>query len=411
MAGLFDFLPEDMAYYANIAVEQVDRYPTSSLNSIRSFADLAARLIAECHSIATIEGVQKTQSRFRDTNDIYQDIESYLEASGRKFFIHVFKHANPSSHGQSDITSNIAEVYSQAQIAIQLAEPFGRWLCSRYVGSAGGFAEFFEGLLDRVKVFAIVAGIIFFIGAVFVALRSPDRNTTKAALSAVPSISPPPRYERRAIPTISQIQIGRRMTAGKLDAPGDRFMAPVSSVAAVVSYANAVPSQTKLKVVLAVGSQLHACEEQIASYSSGTISCEWQEQVPPGEYSVYAYADTSSQGRRFLVTAPPNVLFTPSANSSVPSPAPTTPRQPVLTELRRIQLDVVPYIPQHIIFDDADQMAISDHRGVAVLLDGRVVDPCTSGGRQFTATQYGMYTFDSCGNTRITLVVVKYIKR
>ena len=420
MSGPFDFLPEDLAYYANIAVEQIEKYPTSSLNAIRSFADLAARLIAKQHSIAITEP-GRTPPRFRETNEVYQDIKSHLDPSGRKFFTHVFKHANPSSHGQSGITGLISEIRPEAEEAIKLAEPFARWLQANYAYRDPRVP--FQAPSFRAVAAAI--GLLFFAWVVVGALRGPPPRTEHSTWSPPPVASPSlPRPPGR--PTITQIQIGRALTGpNSLQSQGDRFTGPVNSLATIVSYTNAISSQTKLKVVLAVSSKLFPCEEKLAFYEASVITCSWNQDIPPGEHSIYAYADTNSMGRRFTVIAPPGAAPSPAppaptgprvppVTTGVPPSAPldlAPPKKPVLTELRRIQIAVAPYIPQHIIFDDADQMLIPEHRGVAVLLDGQIIDACSSGGRALAATRHGMYTFDSCGTTRASLEVVKYVKR
>ncbi|WP_316171432.1 MULTISPECIES: hypothetical protein [unclassified Bradyrhizobium] len=70
-------------------------------------------------------------------------------------------------------------------------------------------------------------------------------------------------------------------------------------------------------MILAIGSKLKQCDDQVAEYEEGTVFCEWQVNLGPGEYSVYAYADGSSGGARFTVTgAVPPISIMPSAQPS-----------------------------------------------------------------------------------------------
>jgi hypothetical protein len=88
------------------------------------------------------------------------------------------------------------------------------------------------------------------------------------------------------------------------------------------------------------------------------------------------------------------------------SPPPQPPR-PTFKLLRVLHLWIVPYIPQHVIFDDADRLVVHNKRGIAVLIDGQQASNCIDD--DLTFTQHGMYTFQSCGETRSNVDVEKYI--
>ncbi|WP_315736168.1 MULTISPECIES: hypothetical protein [unclassified Bradyrhizobium] len=433
-----------MAYYANIAVEQVDTYPTSSLNSIRSFADLAARLIAERHSIPITEEMtnkrtDKTKSRFRDTNDIYQDIESRLQPSGRQFFIHVFRHANPNSHGQSGISENINDVRLEANAAVQLAEPFGRWLQANYVYAENPFVDFFETLLGRIKTFAVIAGILFFAWAIFI-LRSPPANNVVASNNTP---APAPRYAPQpAIPTVSQpataltqpqaparivapaqitlIKTGRDTAGGGLSDTdiNDTYMAPIPTFAALAYFENAIPSQTVLQLTLRQGTNERKCDPLRAPTQRGTFWCRWAPlNLDAGTYEIVASAGDDTEAIKVKIIAwDAGELKRKTADTFPRKPAnkdraTASRREPALAVLRTLHLSIAPYIPQHVQFDDADQMVVRNRRGVQILLNGAPISDCSDS--VFTATQHGMYSFsvDECGNTRAEVEVVKYVRR
>ncbi|QWG24163.1 hypothetical protein KMZ93_04330 [Bradyrhizobium sediminis] len=164
-----------------------------------------------------------------------------------------------------------------------------------------------ERFFRRLGAGLVFCFVTFFLIAVYswIASFGTSPNSAKVASGPPVSIIPNIQSRPRAVPTISQIQVGRRLAAGRLDAPGDEFMAPLSTVAAVVSYNNATPSQSKLRVELAVGSGTFPCGEQLASYVSGVISCTWEQVIPAGEHSIYAYIEGIGHGRRFTVTGQP----------------------------------------------------------------------------------------------------------
>lgn len=100
-----------------------------------------------------------------------------------------------------------------------------------------------------------------------------------------------------------------------------------------------------------------------------------------------------------------NSVVVPDRSAKL-SPPPQPP-QPTLKLLRVLHLWIVPYIPQHVIFDDADRLIVHNKRGIAVLIDGQQASNCIDD--DLTFTQHGMYTFESCGETRSNVDVEKYI--
>ena len=74
---------------------------------------------------------------------------------------------------------------------------------------------------------------------------------------------------------------------------------------------------------------------------------------------------------------------------------------------RVLHLWVVPYIPQSVQNDDADRLVVHNKRGIVVLIDGQQASNCAD--NDLTFTRHGMYTFQSCGETRSNVDVEKYV--
>jgi hypothetical protein len=314
MTASFDFLKSvsgDMAYYANIAAEQADSYPTSSLNSSRSFADLAAQLIAENHNYPVYEDASR--KRKRDTYDIYQDIQHLLDSAGEEFYSRIFRWANPSSHGQTGVTADIDKLQRRANEVVDHATAFALWLTHNY-SSSGGFFNKLESIVRPIYILGACAAAVFFLFVVITS-KSPNTSYVSASPTSSPVTSPPVSTRPSTPPTfpkVSAIVIGREVKNDQLIGISNSFQLPVPSIAARMTYSDVIPNRTVLKLVLGSYGDEFPCDPTTTPYANGTLDCEWSTNLSPGTHRIYAYVDSTLTAKTFDILP------------GVPDPAPPT---------------------------------------------------------------------------------------
>jgi hypothetical protein len=105
--------------------------------------------------------------------------------------------------------------------------------------------------------------------------------------------------------TIRYVVIGRGISNGHIDEPVEStFIGSQKNVAAVAAFANAVAYKTQLRFVLISKEGQVPCNASVAQNSTGTFWCQWNS-LSPGNYTIYAYADSTINTRYFSIVASP----------------------------------------------------------------------------------------------------------
>ena len=302
----------------------------------------------------------------------------------------------------------------------------------RYRTQSGSAYEKRVSKAGRRKKWAVLAkpisGLAGFLALSFcgylVSPKSPASQAPSQFQQAPPSV---------VAPRITSLLTGTDLSnSGTLDEIFDVGIPGPASIAAKAWFENASVGDSQLRFELLGATQQFACNPILAAVRNGQFWCKWPD-IPIGSYHLYAYVGTASSIKSFNVFGrkmkakvaaplpPPIDIGKPQGASvnagrddaSVPNTSleqrPSPPSGPTLRLLRVLQLWIVPYIPQHVIFDDADQLVVRSRNGIAILLDGRPISGCYD--PDFTTAQHGMYTFESCGDTRTTIEVTKYVLR
>jgi hypothetical protein len=391
----------------NAAQQYLENDPYSALVKLRNCAECLQQKLAGHYGIALVDAKTGYDRSFADVRD---DLKAYIDDSITNEFFRLYKDGSEGAHFPP---ISLESARSKAHQCIQRVHTIANWYIANFQKPAFSFG-WPHGAPMGVVGFVLggCAIIVLLVLGVLVITPSSAPNPSGNSYQPIPSAN------RREI---TSIQIGQEFVGGALTGAATEFEGnPARSIALVADYKD-------MPVGLIYSAELkmegyrsnYQCGPMTLQYTSGQFFCEWHD-VVIGNYDAIVYMGDVSLRKSFSVVVPRPHPTRPEKNQpdAVGAPLDLTakydevippPQPPQLRQLRTLQLWIAPYIPQHVIFDDADTMIVQSPPGIRVLREGAQITGC--GGGTYRFTQHGMYSFDSCGSIHANVVVTKYVRQ